>query len=139
MSSPLNQEINGNPAALTFDRAVDELRRGRAVQVSDDRRGLVVAAIETLQPPLLARLVGAGDGRAVMLVTAERALAAGLSRQLSGPVAVRFPTATELDTLRALAGVNGATPVDARAFDADQAPPIAPLAAGGFQLAKAGR
>ena len=35
MSSPTQQEINGNPAALTFDRAVDELRRGRAVQVTD--------------------------------------------------------------------------------------------------------
>jgi GTP cyclohydrolase II len=139
MSPPPEPAINGNPAALTFDRAVDELRRGRAIQVADSQRGLVAAAIETLQPPLLTRLVSAGKGRAVMLVTAERALAAGLSRQLSGPVAVRFPPAMELETLRALAGVNGAMPVDASAFDADQAPPIAPLAAGGFQLAKAGR
>jgi hypothetical protein len=57
MSLPENQEINGNPTALSFDRAVDELRRGRAVQVTDGARGLVVAAIETVQGSLFARLV----------------------------------------------------------------------------------
>jgi GTP cyclohydrolase II len=139
MSSPLEPAINGNPAALTFDRAVDELRRGRAIQLADGERGLVVAAIETLQASLFARLVAAGAGRAAMLVTAERALAAGLSRQLSGPVAVRFPAATDLDTLRALAGVTGTILVDGAAFEADQSPPTAGLAAAAFQLAKAGR
>ena len=139
MSPPVNQQINGNPSALTFDRAVDELRRGRAVQVTDEARGLVVAAVETLQAPLYARLKAAGNGRTVMLVTAERALAAGLSRQLSGPVAVRFPAGTDIDTLRALAGVAETAPVDTEAFDPDQSPPTAALAAGGFQLAKAGR
>jgi GTP cyclohydrolase II len=139
MSSPENQEINGNPAALTFDRAVDELRRGRAVQVTDGTRGLIVAAIETVQGPLFARLVAAGAGRAVMLVTAERAHAAGLSRQLGGAVAVAFPASTGLASLRALAGVAGIGAVDSTAFDVDTAPRSAPLAAAAFQLAKAGR
>jgi len=139
MPPPPSQSINGNPAALTFDRAVDELRRGRAVQVTDDARGLVVAAVETLQAPLYARLNAAGNGRAVMLVTAERALAAGLSRQLSGPVAVRFPAGTDIETLRALAGVADNAPFDFDAFDSNQSPPTAALAAGAFQLAKAGR
>jgi len=139
MSSPETPEINGNPAALTFDRAVDELRRGRAIQVVDGSRGLVVAAIETLQTQLFARLVATGQGRAAMLVTAERALAAGLSRQLSGPIAVAFPPDTDLEQLRAIAGVTGAAPVDGAAFDVDQAPRCATLAAAAFQLAKAGR
>ena len=139
MSSPINQEINGNPAALTFDRAVDELRRGRAVQVTDGARGLLVAAIETVQASLFARLVAASGGRAVMLVTAERAHAAGLSRQLSGAVAVAFPATTDLDRLRAIAGVVGIAPVDSAAFDVDPAPRSAPLAGAAFQLAKAGR
>ncbi len=116
MSSSPNQEINGNPAALTFDRAVDELRRGRAVQVTDGARGLVVAAIETLKAPLFARLVAAGEGRAVMLVTAERAHAAALSRRLSGAVAVVFPPETDLESLRTLAGVDGIAPVDDATF-----------------------
>jgi GTP cyclohydrolase II len=139
MPTPAHPEINGNPAALTFDRAVDELRRGRAVQVRDGARGLVVAAIEPMQPPLFARLVAAGAERVVLLVTAERAVAARLGRQLSGPVAVRFPAGTDLDRLRAIAGVSGAAPVDVGALDADRSPPGAPLAAASFQLAKAGR
>jgi GTP cyclohydrolase II len=139
MSSPPKQEINGNPAALKFDRAVDELRRGRAIQVTDGDRGLVVAAVETLQAPLFARLIDAGADRAAMLVTAERALAAGLSRQLSGPVAVRFPEGTDIDSLRALAGVSGSAPHGTAGLQVDQAPPGAALAAGGLQLAKAGR
>src|SRR5688572_6732850 len=117
MTSPINLEINGNPAALTFDRAVDELRRGRAVQVTEGARGLLVAAIETVQASLFARLVTASGGRAVMLVTAERAHAAGLSRQLGGAVAMTFPATADLDRLRAIAGVVGIAPVDSAAFD----------------------
>ena len=139
MASPTDPEINGNPAALAFDRAVDELRRGRAVHVTDGENGLVVAAIETLQPPLFERLVAAGRGRAAMLVTAERAHAAGLSRQLSGAVRVAFPATTDLEGLLALAGVAGTAPVNGAGFDVDPTPPNAPLAAASFQLAKAGR
>jgi GTP cyclohydrolase II len=139
MSSPTTQEINGNPAALSFDRAVDELRRGRAVQVTDGRQSLVVAAIETLQAPLFERLVAAGAGLAAMLVTAERAHAAGLSSQLSGAVAITFPASADLELLRALAGVAGIGSVDGIELTVDPAPPNAPLAAASFQLAKAGR
>jgi GTP cyclohydrolase II len=139
MSLPTDQEINGNPAALSFDRAVDELRRGRAVHVTDGARGLVVAAIETVQPPLFERLVAANGGHTALLVTAERAHAAGLSHQLLGAVSVTFPAATDIDSLRALAGVEGLAPVDGAGFEVDAAPPNAPLAAASFQLAKAGR
>ena len=86
MSSTSTSEINGNPAALSFDRAVDELRRGRAVHVTDGERGLVVAAIETVQAPLFERLVSASSARAVMLVTAERARAAGLANRARAPM-----------------------------------------------------
>lgn len=139
MTSPQLPEINGNPAALAFDRAVDELRRGRAIQVTNGDRGVLVATIETLQAPLFARLLTANAGRVAMLMTAERALASGLSRQLSGPVAVAFPPGTDLEALRALAGVSGAAPVDGAAFEVDQTPPKATLVAAAFQLAKAGR
>jgi GTP cyclohydrolase II len=139
MSLPENQEINGNPTALTFDRAVDELRRGRAVQVTDGARGLIVAAIETVRASLFARLVAASGGRAAMIVTAERAHAAGLSRQLSGAVSVAFPPETDLERLRALAGVTGIAPVESGSFKVDATPRNATLAAAAFQLAKAGR
>jgi len=83
--------INGDPAALAVDRAIGELRRGRAVQITDGTRTLLVGAVETLQAPVFARLLAADSGAATLLVTAERALAAGLSHQLSGPVAIAFP------------------------------------------------
>jgi GTP cyclohydrolase II len=54
-------------------------------------------------------------------------------------VAIRFPARTDLDTLLAIAGVSGASPVDVGALDADRSPASAALAAAGFQLAKAGR
>jgi GTP cyclohydrolase II len=139
MSSLDSQQINGNPAALIFDRAVDELRRGRAIQVTDAEHGVLVAAIETLQAPLLARLIAAGAGRASMLLTPERALAAGLSRQLGGPVTVAVPPGIDLERLRAVAGVSGTVPVDAAAFDINATPPNVALAAAALQLAKAGR
>lgn len=137
--STTNQAINGNPAALSFDRAVDELRRGRAVHVTDGARALVVAAIETVQQPLFERLVRASGERAVLLVTAERAHAAGLSHQLSGAVSVALGASANLEHLRALAGVVGMAAVEGSAFAVDPTPPNAPLAAASFQLAKAGR
>jgi GTP cyclohydrolase II len=139
MSSLQIPPINGNPTALAFDRAVDELRRGRAIQVVDGGRGLLVAAVEALQAPQLMRLTAASDGRVVLFVTAERALAAGLTRQLSGPVAVTVPPGADLDRLRAVAGVDHMAAVDGAAFDVDTAPSAGPLAAAALQLAKAGR
>ncbi|HVY63582.1 MAG TPA: GTP cyclohydrolase II [Gammaproteobacteria bacterium] len=139
MSSPDTHPINGNPAALAFDRAVDELRRGRAIKITDSGRGLLVAAVETLQSALLGRLLAASSGRSLLFVTAERALAAGLTRQLSGPVAVSVPPGADLERLRAVAGVNNAAAVDAAAYEVDTAPACAPLAAGALQIAKAGR
>jgi GTP cyclohydrolase II len=140
MSSPEISPINGNPAALAFDRAVDELRRGRAIQVVDGGgQGLLVAAVEALQAPQYARLGAATDGGTYLFVTAERALAAGLTRQLSGPVAVTVPPATDLEELRAVAGVSNAAAVDPTAFDVDTAPACAAPAAAALQLAKAGR
>jgi len=130
--------INGDPAALTVDRAIGELRRGRAIQITDGTQTLLVGAVETLQSPVFARLLAAGELRASLLVTAERALAAGLSHQLSGPVSVAFPQDMTLDELRSLAGV-GSAPIQHLGLGVDRAPQCAPLAHAGFQLAKSGR
>jgi GTP cyclohydrolase II len=130
--------INGDPAALTVDRAIGELRRGRAIQITDGTRTLLVGAVETLQAPVFTRLVAAGSQRAVLFVTAERALAAGLSHQLSGPVSIAFPEEMGLEELRSLAGV-GSTPIAHSGFVVDRAPACGPLAHAAFQLAKSGR
>src|SRR6185503_12581297 len=103
MSSLETSAINGNPAALAFDRAVDELRRGRAIQVTAPKRGLLVAAVEAIQESQFARLLAAGPSRPLLFVTTERALAAGLTHQLSGPVAVAIPRGDDIELLRAVA------------------------------------
>jgi GTP cyclohydrolase II len=128
--------INGDLAALQLDRAIGELRRGRAIQLIDGERGLLVAAVETLQPPLLKRLTGVGT--LLMFVTAERASAAGLAAQDSGPVALTLPADAPLEALRAAAGVGAAETRPVRGA-VDTAPPSAALAAAGFQIAKAAR
>jgi GTP cyclohydrolase II len=128
--------VNGDLAALQLDRAIGELRRGRAIQLIDGERGLLVAAVETLQPSLLARLVGVGA--LLMFVTAERASAAGLANQDGGPVALALPADTPLEALRATAGVGAIETAPLRSA-VNTAPPSAPLAAAGFQIAKAAR
>jgi GTP cyclohydrolase II len=139
MSSVETPAINGNPAALAFDRAVDELRRGRAIQVTAPGHGLLVAAVETIQEPQLSRLAAAATRGTFLFVTAERALAAGLTHQLSGPVAVAVPRGADIGHLQAVAGVNSKGAVDGAAFEVDATPACAPLASAALQLAKAGR
>ena len=139
MSSQEPCAINGNPAALAFDRAVDELRRGRAIQVTAPGRGLLVAAVETIQEPQFARLTAARSGETLLYVTAERALASRLTHQISGPVAVAVPRGADIEHLRAVAGVNSKGAVDGDAFKVDAKPACAALAAAALQLAKAGR
>jgi GTP cyclohydrolase II len=132
------QPINGDPAALTFDRAVGELRRGRAVRITDGPRSVVVGTIETLQAPVFERLMAAGVARSVMLLTAERARAAGLSNRIGGAVAVTPVADMTLEELRAVAGV-GTAPIEHTGLGVDPSPRSAPLATAGFQLAKAAR
>lgn len=139
MASEEKHRINGDPAALTFDRVLSELRRGRAVKILGGERALLAAAVETMRAPLFARLIAASNGQAVLLVTAERAFAAGLSRQVGGPVAVVLPPDIDLDQVRSLAGVGGALTPARSVLNVDQTPAIGPIAAAGFQIAKAGR
>jgi GTP cyclohydrolase II len=132
--------INGDPDLLTMDRAVGELRRGRAIQIIDDGpRGMLVAVVETMQAPLLSRLESAGAGRVSLLLTAERARAAGICTQVSGPVAVSCRPGMDLDVLRALAGVSAADSVVRVQCTVDERPECTGLVVAGFQVAKAAR
>jgi GTP cyclohydrolase II len=136
---PVAFGINGEPAALEVDRAVGELRRGRAIRIVDGERGALVAAVETIQAPLFRRLLEAAQGSLALLLTTERAEAAGLAERDTGTVAIRCADTVQLDELRALGGVCTmlvARPSAFRAMPWD-GPPA--LAAAGFQLAKAGR
>ena len=100
--------LNGDRAALAVDRAIGELRRGRAIAIGEPDRSFVFAAVETIGSPLLRRLIAAAPGLR-LVVTAERALAGGLAAEADGPQAVVVGPDMRLETLKALAGIPGAS------------------------------
>lgn len=129
--------LNGDPAGLAVDRAIGELRRGRAIAIVDGRRGVVFAAVETVGGPLLKRLLEA-SAETRLVLTAERLRAARLAPAADSPMSLPVAAGTPLDTLKALAGVA----VGAPAIEAGPLTPWpgddAPLRAA-FGLAKAAR
>jgi GTP cyclohydrolase II len=131
--------INGEPAALEVDRAVGELRRGRAIRIVDGERAALVAAVETIQMPLFRRLLEAAQGSLALLLTTERAEAAGLAEHGTGTVAIRCADTVQLDELRALGGVSATPVARPSAFRVTPWAGSPTLVAAGFQLAKAGR
>ena len=129
--------INGEAPALAVDRAIGELRRGRAIAVADATSGFVVAAVETTGSRLLTRLL-AGSPETSLLLTAERARAGGIATDVAGPVALRLGPPVQIDALKALAGIAAA--------GASALPPVrriagdeAALVLAAFGLAKAAR
>ena len=103
--SPLDHGINGPAPALAAARAVEELRRGRAIGLGDDSRVLLVVAIETLEAPLFERLKAHPDAVLDLIITPERAQAAELIHNVDAPSAIRISDTMSLDTVQALAGL----------------------------------
>lgn len=130
-----NGGINGSPAALAVDRAITELRRRRVVAIQGDGRTLVIAALEVMTEPLLEQILSSA-GEAFLLLTAERAQAAGMNGAAVGPASGVIRDAGELAALRACAGLS-----DDHGFDLGTSvwTGSRPLASAGFALAKAGR
>jgi GTP cyclohydrolase II len=90
-------------AALRVERAIVELRRGRAVDVVDKDAVTTVLAIERLGADALAR--PGGRARLLeLLVTAERAAALGLMGHPSG-TRIHLSADTPVSALRELAGM----------------------------------
>jgi GTP cyclohydrolase II len=130
--------INGEPEALEVDRALGELRRGRAVRLSAGESTAIIAAIETVQEPLFARLLTATDGALALLLTPERAEAVGLARA-GAAVVVRWHDGVALDELRALGGMPSNLAAHPAALRAQPWAGPPRLAAASFTLAKAAR
>jgi len=97
--------INGNASVLVTERAVEELRHGRAIALGDGDRWALIAAIETLEAPLFDRLRQIDTGKLQLILTAQRAEAAGLAHAADEPTAVALAAGDELDALHALAGL----------------------------------
>lgn len=137
--------LNGGLAALTVDRAIGELRRGRAICVetgaeTGPRHALVFAAVEAASAALLARLGQHGEPH--LWLTAERARALGVTGAEGTPVALAVPAAPTAETAETVRVLAGASPLPR------SAEPVTPLgvdavttafAAAGLMLAKAGR
>lgn len=130
--------LNGSQTALGFDRAILELRQGRAIAISSEESTLVVAALEVVSEALLERLLAASDDVALLL-TAERAEAAGLIGTADGPVAIGIGAAVDLDALRAYGGMSGVGEQPPRGLEVRSWPGSGALAAAAAGLAKAGR
>ena len=132
------KEINGHPDALMTERAVEELRRVRAVQLFHGDDWLLVAAIETLERPLLSRLKALKGSELKLIITPQRSAAVGLAEHAAGPIAVSLPAATGLEELRTLAGVRSLAAVDMESLMVEPAANPTHIEAG-LKLAKAGR
>jgi GTP cyclohydrolase II len=132
--------INGDRALLIMDRAVGEMRRGRAIHVVDGSHGVVAAAVEAVHGRLLKRLQAAASGSLTLFITAERARAGGFSAAAVGsPVAVPLTDGTELEELRFLGGLSSG--VRAARFNArvNGHSHCGTVAIAGLRIAKAGR
>jgi GTP cyclohydrolase II len=101
--------LNGDRAALAAERALAELRRGRAILVRDGAHRALAASVETMGEALLERLRAVAGDRLALVLSASRAQAVGVGEAAGGPVAYRIGAATPIETLRAYAGVEGGT------------------------------
>ena len=90
-------------ASVRVDRCLTELRRGRAVRITDAEGGGVAAAVETLGPELLRRL-STTDARLAIAVTEERARALGIDALERG-IAIPLGDGITLETLARFVGL----------------------------------
>lgn len=127
-----------DPSALIAKRAVEELRRGRAIQLVEGDRWSLLAAVETLEPPLYRQLRNLAGGKMTLLLTAERSRAIDLDAAGSTPVAVSLSDDTELEELRMLAGL-GPRKLAGQSLPEARAAENRSTAEAGIRLAKAGR
>lgn len=101
------EEINGTLATLAVERAIGELRCGRAVDIAHHGNVRRVAALETLRSTVRARLLATTPGEPSLLLTEHRAAALGLPTVTGVELAV--PTPLVLSELQAVAGFRGPT------------------------------
>jgi len=75
-----SEGLNGDPSLVASERALSELRRGRAIAISDSllEEPLLVAALETADAGLVSKLRDSSALPLLLALTAERGQALGL-------------------------------------------------------------
>ncbi len=129
------ENINGAPSTLAVERAIGELRRGRAVDVAHDGAARRIAALETLTPELMKRLLASSSGKPTLLLSEHRARSLGL--RASTGVELLVPT-PQLEELQAAAGLQGLSLPSATGLPLDTAQ-TDPRVGAALQLAGAAR
>ena len=99
------ENINGDPTTLAVQRAIKELRCGRAVDITHHGKARRVAALETVRGAVMARLLAGSPGEATMLVSEHRAKVLGLAT--STGIELTLPAQLVRSELQALAGLGG--------------------------------
>lgn len=129
-SSIMQMNINGDPTLIAIERAINELRCGRAIFCHDanasntSQRGIMVAAAETASAALLSRLqaLGGDDGIA-LVITQQRAETLGLDSLIASDpehgVLLRLHPPVTIETVHLLAAAGGLT-LPQRAFTVER-------------------
>jgi len=73
---------------LSVERAIAELRAGRAVIITDDDRTGLIAGVETVGGDLAKSLADHADNKAHLVLTAPRLRRLGVERQTAGAIAL---------------------------------------------------
>ena len=87
--------LNGDPSLVASERALTELRRGRAIAISDSllEEPLLVAALETADAGLVSKLRASSALPLVLALTAERGQALGLQTVAGQPLVLQLDPA----------------------------------------------
>ncbi|MBH98665.1 MAG: GTP cyclohydrolase [Rhodospirillaceae bacterium] len=97
-------ELNGCTEALQTERAVEEIRRGRAIELVEKENIWLIAVVDTLEQPVFHHLQSTYNDSIKLLLTPQRAKAAGLCEDQTNPLELDLQRNIKLDELRALAG-----------------------------------
>ncbi len=130
--------LHGDADALSVDRVITELRRGRVIRVRGLEGSALVASVEMLSADLLAALFDAADGTLRLATTAERAAALGWSAT-PGDLGWPVPLATRSEALLAAAGATTAADAASPTPAAQDLTPATTLERAALQLAKHAR
>ncbi len=131
--------LNGDVRTLQVERALMELRRGRAIFVQGPASGMLMSALETATPALVERLVRMKAGPVRLAITGQRAMALGLADAPDQSWVLRPAQPVQFAELAAVAGLAPRPAMAAIDLDAIAAAPCSPVVEAGLKLAKHAR